>query len=50
MRYKNITSLRDFTIWSVPFLWLLVWALPALAQNDGPAYRRRPGGREALRL
>lgn len=34
MRYRSI-SLRGFTIWSVSFLLLFVWVLPALAQNDG---------------
>ena len=34
MRYRSIISLQSFIIsWSVAFLFL--WALPALAQNDG---------------
>ena len=34
MRYRSI-FLRGFTIWSVSFLLLFVWVLPALARNDG---------------
>ena len=36
MRDKSIISFQSFIIrWSVAFLLLFFWALPALAQNDG---------------
>ena len=36
MRDKSIISLQSFIIrWSIAFLLLFVWALPALARNDG---------------